>query len=293
MRPGRADAGERFLVGGTENVEDLVQLVDIVATLKEWSSTEQLGENAADRPHVDSLGVALEAQHNFWCTVPPRSHVFRHVSSVLLGVNGETTRETEIANLELAVGVDEEVTGLQVAVKDIGGVDVLETAEDLVDERLEVCVGQRLARSDDGGKIALHELFVKVGLVEVVGAGDIHVVEACDVAMTAEVLQQLDLAQSALGEDLFAEDICNLLDSNTLTGLVVDGSAGGNRQQMYHGGVSFGGALAGLPDNSIGALTKLLGHSVALVDDEVLVEDLEDLAPGEIGHLVVWRLVCA
>lgn len=40
----------------------------------------------------------------------------------------------------------------------------------------------------------------------------------------------------------------------------------------------------GSPDNAIGTLTKLLGDSIALVNNEVLVEDLEDLAPGEVRH---------
>ncbi len=35
------------------------------------------------------------------------------------------------------------------------------------------------------------------------------------------MLQQLDLAQGTLGQNLFAEDIGDLLDSNAFTGLVV------------------------------------------------------------------------
>jgi hypothetical protein len=45
------------------------------------------------------------------------------------------------------------------------------------------------------------------------------------VAMATEVLKQLDLAQSALCENLFAEYICDLLDGNTLVGSIVDSSA--------------------------------------------------------------------
>lgn len=41
--------------------------------------------------------------------------------------------------------------------------------------------------------------------------------------MASEVLQQLDLAQGALGQNLLAEDIGNLFDGNTFIGLVVDG----------------------------------------------------------------------
>lgn len=43
--------------------------------------------------------------------------------------------------------------------------------------------------------------------------------------MAAEVLQQLDLAQGALGEDLLAEDIGNLFDGDALVGLSVDRGA--------------------------------------------------------------------
>lgn len=38
------------------------------------------------------------------------------------------------------------------------------------------------------------------------------------------------------------------------------------------------------PDDAVGALTELLGDSIALVDDEVLVEDLEDLSALEVTH---------
>ena len=40
---------------------------------------------------------------------------------------------------------------------------------------------------------------IQIGLIEVVWPRDIHIVQACDIAMASEVLQQLHLAQSALG----------------------------------------------------------------------------------------------
>jgi len=45
-------------------------------------------------------------------------------------------------------------------VQHVGAVDVLEPAEDLVDEGLEMCVGQGLAGPDDGREIALHKLYM-------------------------------------------------------------------------------------------------------------------------------------
>jgi hypothetical protein len=43
--------------------------------------------------------------------------------------------------------------------------------------------------------------------------------------MATEMLQQLDLSQSPLSQDLLAEDIGDLLDSDTLAGLNVGCSA--------------------------------------------------------------------
>jgi len=76
-------------------------------------------------------------------------------------------------------------------------VDVLQTAEDLVYEGLEVCVGEGLTGTDDGCQIALHQLcgvsavyscsktgacrtLVQVAFVEVVWAGYVHVVKTGD-----------------------------------------------------------------------------------------------------------------
>ena len=44
-------------------------------------------------------------------------------------------------------------------------------------------------------------------------------------------------------------------------------------------------------NDAVGALTELLGHSVSLIDDEVLVEDLEDLPALQVGHCVVLYAV--
>lgn len=80
--------------------------------------------------------------------------------------------------------------------------------------------------------------------------------------MASEVLQELHLTQGAFGEDLLAEDICDLLYGNALSRLVVGGRA----------------------DNTICSLTELFSDSVSLVDDEFLIEDLERLPPVEIAH---------
>lgn len=71
--------------------------------------------------------------------------------------------------------------------------------------------------------------------------------------MAAEVLEQLNLAQSALGEDLLAEYIGDLLDGDALVGLVVDGSTAG----LF---VSFNGGWRGNGAMSSKALGRALAY---------------------------------
>jgi hypothetical protein len=79
--------------------------------------------------------------------------------------------------------------------------------------------------------------------------------------MANKVLQQLYLSQSPLGQNLLAEDIGDFLNGNTLASLVV-------RRRT---------------DNSISSLAQLFGDSIALVNDEILVEHLEHFAALQRG----------
>ncbi|CAF3612298.1 unnamed protein product [Fusarium graminearum] len=113
------------------------------------------------------------------------------------------------------------------------------------------------------------------------------------VAVAAEVLEQLDLAQGALGQNLLAKNIGDLLDGYALVGLVVDGGTGrrGYRQQLRRGRrrrgkrvssrstekVFWATRCANSPDDTVSSLAELLGDSVALINNKVLVKDLEDL----------------
>ena len=153
-------------------VKDLVELVDVVSALEEGTAAEELGEDTADGPDINcvyglamsgdgriceallltSFGVALEAQHDLRSTVPSCSDVFGHVASILLRVDRETSGQTKVTDLKLAVGIDQQVSGLQITMQHVSRVDILQTAKDLVDERLEVGIGQGLTGPDNGSQ---------------------------------------------------------------------------------------------------------------------------------------------
>ncbi len=90
--------------------------------------------------------VVCKAEHNLRCAIPPRRDIFGH-EPLLLGLI-KPAGKSKIANFELAIRVDEQVARLEIAVQHVGRVDVFQTAERLVDERLEVRVRERLAGAD-------------------------------------------------------------------------------------------------------------------------------------------------
>ena len=73
--------------------------------------------------------IILKAEHNLRRPVPPRRDIFGHEPGIggvgEGGIAFETPGETEVANFEFTVGVDEEVSRFEVPVEDGGGVDVL------------------------------------------------------------------------------------------------------------------------------------------------------------------------
>lgn len=104
--------------------------------------------------------------------------------------------------------------------------------------------------------------------------------------MPTEVLQEFNLAQGALGENLFAKDIRHLFNGDPCVCLVVKG---GTRREKRGAGKLLQSVMLGrgaidaprvksLPDDAIGTLAEFLGHGVSLIDDKVLVKRLEDLA---------------
>jgi hypothetical protein len=90
--------------------------------------------------------VVCKAEHNLRCAIPPRRDIFGHEPLLLRLI--KPASKSKIANLKLAVRVNEQVARLKIAVQHVGRVDVFQTAECLVDEGLEVRVRERLAGAD-------------------------------------------------------------------------------------------------------------------------------------------------
>ena len=158
------------------------------------------------RPHAHALAAAAAA------IVPPSTHL----SQLRVTRIRDAAREAKVANGEVAVGVDEQVARLEVAVEDLGRVHELEPAQHLVREVLHVLLAERLRGRDDALHVALEQRHDDVQRVEVLAVRRRrhHVQHLDDVVVLAQVTEQHDLAQDALGVDEVGEHARRALDGH-------------------------------------------------------------------------------
>mmetsp|Transcript_4013 Transcript_4013/g.8614 ORF Transcript_4013/g.8614 Transcript_4013/m.8614 type:complete len:213 (-) Transcript_4013:606-1244(-) len=138
------DALEVFLRRSSDHVDDEAQLVQVVAALKECLPPEHLGENAADGPRVDRHRVRLVLHQQLGRAIPARHHVLGESHVLGIGAWGHRPRQPEVADLEVAVLVHEQVARLEIAVEHVRRVHSVDAAQNLVEKVLEVLVRQRL-----------------------------------------------------------------------------------------------------------------------------------------------------
>lgn len=128
--------------------------------------------------------IVRKAEHDFWGAVPASRDIFGHEALVAGSSRSSTTwtvtsGKAKVTNLQFAVRIDEQVSGFEIAVKDIGRVDIFKPTQSLVNERLKVGISERLSRTDlkyfhqhsgarkkgyirthNGMKIGFHEFFL-------------------------------------------------------------------------------------------------------------------------------------
>lgn len=106
--------------GGSQQLGDDGELVDVILSGKQRLTLQHLGKDAAGTPDVYLDVILLPGEHDLGRSVVSRGDVAGHLGIL-------DTGQTEIADLEVAVLVDEDVAGLEIAVDDAGRVDILET----------------------------------------------------------------------------------------------------------------------------------------------------------------------
>lgn len=189
---------------------------------EEWLALEHFGKDTASAPDIDLDIVFLPCEHDLGRPVVSCRYVTCH-----LGVLN--TGQAEVANLEIAILVNQNVAGFQVPVHHASRVHVFQTSHDLVQEILD-----ELLLEGPGGQqpvqVSPQELGDEVDVLE--GRNE-DIAEGDDV-LVPEVLEQFQLTVGPLGQDGGAEGLHDLLDGNILAGELVSGGTNQTKGSHAH-----------------------------------------------------------
>mmetsp|Transcript_120176 Transcript_120176/g.340206 ORF Transcript_120176/g.340206 Transcript_120176/m.340206 type:complete len:268 (-) Transcript_120176:364-1167(-) len=101
-------------------------------------------DDAPHRPKVYCRRVARRQQHHLWGPVPARDDILRQLrftgEGAALGFRHVSPCEAKITDHHVTIGIDENVGGLQVSVRDTGSVEVGKPAENLACDGPDVAV---------------------------------------------------------------------------------------------------------------------------------------------------------
>jgi len=149
------NVGPVFLRRVPARAEDEIQLGGLVGALQKAGTTEHLGNDASNRPHVHFRRVMRAAQQQFGRTVPQSNDPVRQPLHVAVPAAGETP----ISNLQFALGVDEQIGSLEIAVDHFVAVHVVGATEELLGPRLDVILRKAdLGRVENARQVVLHVL---------------------------------------------------------------------------------------------------------------------------------------
>mmetsp|Transcript_12513 Transcript_12513/g.31213 ORF Transcript_12513/g.31213 Transcript_12513/m.31213 type:complete len:241 (+) Transcript_12513:871-1593(+) len=195
-------------------MQDELQLVQLVTALIHWPPPQQLCEYTPCRPDVHRLRVPSGEEKDLRCAVPTSDHVLCHDASTAT-IFVDRARQAEVGDLQVAIGVEQQVGRLQVSMDHVGRVHVLQPTQDLIDKPLAMVFRERLWRADDAMHVRVHDVAHEV---EVPGRRGPGVRDTADV-LVLQVTQQQQLAERALPLDdvrVLAHRAEHLLDGDLL-----------------------------------------------------------------------------
>ena len=152
----------------SEKLSDDGELVDVILSREQWLALQHLCEDASCTPDINLHIVLLPCEHNLRRSVISRGDISGHLGIL-------NTRETEIADLQVAVLIYENIAGLEISVDDTCRMDIFQatlryelalphflllrgrTHQDLVQEVLDKLLLER-SRSQETVQIGAKEL---------------------------------------------------------------------------------------------------------------------------------------
>lgn len=114
-----ADGLDDIVRGGAQELGNDGKLIDVVFAREQRLSLQHLGEDASSTPYIHLHIILLPREHNLRRAIVSRGHVSRHLRILDAG-------QAKVADLEIAIFIDENIAWLEVTMDDPGGVNVFE-----------------------------------------------------------------------------------------------------------------------------------------------------------------------
>lgn len=109
------------ITGRTQHLTDKLDLFPGSASWKERLSQYHFCQNATDAPDIDRSLIVVAPQEQFWGSVPPCSHVVSQCGG--FGFVVDISTQSEITDLEVRVGVDQQVSRFLKSDSKVPGLD--------------------------------------------------------------------------------------------------------------------------------------------------------------------------
>lgn len=114
-----ANSVDNIIRGCPKEFSNYGELVDMVFPGEQRLSFEHLREDAPCTPNIYLHVVLLPGKHDLRRTIVPRRNIARHLRVL-------NASQPKIANLQIAVLIDQNVARFQVAMNDTRGVDIFQ-----------------------------------------------------------------------------------------------------------------------------------------------------------------------
>lgn len=106
-----SDCVDHIIRWRSQKLSDDRKLVDMVLSREQRLALEHFGEDTSCAPNIDLYVVLLPREHNLWRSVVPGGNIAGHLGIL-------DTGQAKIANLEIAVLINQDVARFQVSVND-------------------------------------------------------------------------------------------------------------------------------------------------------------------------------
>lgn len=98
---------------GAENVDYELELIEALSSWKYWLAAKKLSKDAANRPDIYGGSVIVAAEQQLRSPIPPGHDIFSHK----LAFSVVCASQTKVADLQIAVCINQEVPWFQVSME--------------------------------------------------------------------------------------------------------------------------------------------------------------------------------